>query len=523
MSAQTDIAADLTRILGAKSDLKTSIEGKGVTVPSATKIDGYAALVDQIQQGGGGVPDPDADVRFFDYDGTLLYTYSAADFANLAELPANPSHQGLTAQGWNWTLADAKAYVASYGFLDIGQNYITSDGKTRFYITLLNGRLSVSLNLNQSAANGITIDWGDGSATETNSGTGDLAPAFSHTYASAGDYVITFDVTSGTMKIGAGNANPLIAAPLAIASALKKIELGNNVAFNDYALRGAPNSYRVGPEYMSVPASFTTLGFYGLKLTRLKYIVIPPSITVIPQGCFYGSAISGISLPNGTTLGESSCGGCDLLQRIMLPVTQTTLRTGALSQCGSLEKVIAPGLNSVGQICFLYDRKLTSLVTGGIKDTGVQALREVALTSFAFAIGTTAIGQMALYGVPLKQLTLPAGLLTINASAFAGNYDLSELNIPDTVTTIGNSAFSGLTSLVSVSLGTGVTSLGSQCFSNCVSLGILRIKATTPPTIAADTFSGLPADCTIYVPSASLATYQGATNWSTYASQMVGE
>lgn len=54
MSAQTDIAADLTRILGAKSDLKTSIEGKGVTVPAATKIDGYAALVDQIQQGGGG-------------------------------------------------------------------------------------------------------------------------------------------------------------------------------------------------------------------------------------------------------------------------------------------------------------------------------------------------------------------------------------------------------------------------------------------------------------------------------------
>lgn len=54
MSAQTDIATDLTRILGAKSDLKTSIEGKGVTVPSATKIDGYAALVDQIHQGGGG-------------------------------------------------------------------------------------------------------------------------------------------------------------------------------------------------------------------------------------------------------------------------------------------------------------------------------------------------------------------------------------------------------------------------------------------------------------------------------------
>lgn len=52
------IATELTRIQGAKADLKTSIEAKGVVVPSATLIDGYAALVDQIS-GGGGLPDSD--------------------------------------------------------------------------------------------------------------------------------------------------------------------------------------------------------------------------------------------------------------------------------------------------------------------------------------------------------------------------------------------------------------------------------------------------------------------------------
>jgi len=52
------IATELTRIQGAKADLKTSIEAKGVTVPSATLISGYAALVDQIS-GGGGLPDSD--------------------------------------------------------------------------------------------------------------------------------------------------------------------------------------------------------------------------------------------------------------------------------------------------------------------------------------------------------------------------------------------------------------------------------------------------------------------------------
>lgn len=48
------IATEITRLQTAKADLKTAIEGKGVTVPSATKIDGYADLVEAIQSGGGG-------------------------------------------------------------------------------------------------------------------------------------------------------------------------------------------------------------------------------------------------------------------------------------------------------------------------------------------------------------------------------------------------------------------------------------------------------------------------------------
>ena len=47
------IATEITRLQTAKSNLKTSIENKGVTVPSSTTLDGYAALVDQISVGGG--------------------------------------------------------------------------------------------------------------------------------------------------------------------------------------------------------------------------------------------------------------------------------------------------------------------------------------------------------------------------------------------------------------------------------------------------------------------------------------
>ena len=42
------IASEITRLQNAKSSIKTSIENKGVTVPSATTLDGYSTLIDSI-------------------------------------------------------------------------------------------------------------------------------------------------------------------------------------------------------------------------------------------------------------------------------------------------------------------------------------------------------------------------------------------------------------------------------------------------------------------------------------------
>lgn len=49
MSLQTE----LTRLTNAKAAIQTAIEGKGVTVPSGTLLDGMAALIESIEAGGG--------------------------------------------------------------------------------------------------------------------------------------------------------------------------------------------------------------------------------------------------------------------------------------------------------------------------------------------------------------------------------------------------------------------------------------------------------------------------------------
>ena len=49
MSIQTE----LTRITNAKAAIKTAVEGKGVTVPDGTLLDGMASLIESIEAGGG--------------------------------------------------------------------------------------------------------------------------------------------------------------------------------------------------------------------------------------------------------------------------------------------------------------------------------------------------------------------------------------------------------------------------------------------------------------------------------------
>lgn len=47
------IQSELTRLTNAKAAIKTAIEGKGVTVPDTTLLDGMAALIEGIEAGGG--------------------------------------------------------------------------------------------------------------------------------------------------------------------------------------------------------------------------------------------------------------------------------------------------------------------------------------------------------------------------------------------------------------------------------------------------------------------------------------
>lgn len=68
------VQSEITRLENAKAAIKAAIEGKGVTVPDATLLDGMASLIESIVAGGGGFQ-------------VALGTFTPAETKSLNSLP----------------------------------------------------------------------------------------------------------------------------------------------------------------------------------------------------------------------------------------------------------------------------------------------------------------------------------------------------------------------------------------------------------------------------------------------------
>ena len=85
MSIQTE----LTRITNAKSAIKTAIEGKGVTVPDGTLLDGMAALIESIEAGGGGGGAGAGNIATGSFTNNESYGFIAFDIMTIDEWVTN--------------------------------------------------------------------------------------------------------------------------------------------------------------------------------------------------------------------------------------------------------------------------------------------------------------------------------------------------------------------------------------------------------------------------------------------------
>lgn len=360
----TQLDSDLTSVANA-------IRTKGGTSAQLAFPAGFVSAIAAIPSGGGVVEADWNDVCFWDYDGTCLYSYSAADFANLSALPENPSHTGLTAQGWNWTLADAKTFVAANGFLDIGQLYVTTDDKSHIHVVLQKAE-SVSLVLTGSATGNLTIDWGDSSSTETNANTS--ATTYSHTYSQGGKYDITVARSTGTVTF----RDRLSASDLSV---VREINLGSNVVLHEACFQRL-----MALSCVSMPSDCNVSNYGGP--TGIKCMIFPST-----------------ALANNTGLNES-------LTEIICFAKQSETNNyfGKFKTNYSLKRLSAPVGKSGGgwgnQILISCRSLQRFIVADGV-------------TSFTANTGNDLWA--------LQKLTIPASVATVNG--FTNTYSLQEVHM----------------------------------------------------------------------------------------------
>lgn len=449
----------------------------------------FSDEIASIETGGGGGASvvTEGDVNFRDYDGTILHSYSKNEFLALSELPELPTQKGLICQGWNYSLEDAQSYVEEYGVIEVGAMYITDDGKTRLYINIAErGRMTLPFYFSQTVANGVTINWGDGSPLQTVDGTGGVNTT--HTYEEKGDYIITLDVVDGcALQLNSGTTSACVFGPIAKSNKaylgmLQRVEIGKNVTSTGaYSFNGCYSLKTI-----TIPYGVTSIDNYQFyECSSLKSIVIPNSVTSIVSRVFYSCySLEFVVIPNSVkTIAGSTFMYCSALKSVVIPDSITSLTNDLFKSCRSLKSVVVPD-------------------------------------------SVTSTDSDVFYGCScLSSIVVSSGMSRISNNTFQDCVSLRSVVLPDSVKYINMNVFYQCYSLVSIVMPSKLTSIGSKAFYYCFSMKCYDFRnLTSIPTLseaAISVFQSSPSDCQFVVPDALYDDWIAATNWSGIASKII--
>jgi hypothetical protein len=118
----------------------------------------------------------------------------------------------------------------------------------------------------------------------------------------------------------------------------------------------------------------------------------------------------------------------------------------------------------------------------------------------------------------LSSLTFaePSALTSIGNWAFYNCHKLQHVTIPDGVTEIGEAAFFDCTYLDELTLPASMEYIADNGFGLCAKLRRMNVNATTPPQVEARTFEDVDRTIPVVVPDASVNAYKAAPVWQEF-------
>lgn len=299
---------------------------------------GFVSEIDSIQTGGGSAPAEEVkekDVNFFDYDGTLIASYTEAEAKALTTLPTPPAHSGLVFQGWNYTLQEV---IDNADAADVGALYTTDDGATRLEIEVLERR-DIRMRFSQTKASGVLIDWGDGKS-ERSSGIAGQTYAL-HNYEEPGKYTITLTIDDDCNATLGSYSSYLICIDSlnsnAAQNALRKLHVGDRVVKIDKS--AFKNHYAL--HSVSMNQEIAALADECFKFSSIEFITIPSGVEAIPYSAFNAcGCLRTISLPVSVqNLDQYSIYQCNVLKRLNLK-NVTNPQSRAVSSDNAINEIV---------------------------------------------------------------------------------------------------------------------------------------------------------------------------------------
>ena len=246
--------------------------------------------------GSGGQSVTNPALRLIDWEGTVLKEYSAEQVASLTTLPTPSSLRAdvdrdlLTFQGYNWALADIKAWATAHEgeCLQVGAIYTTTDGEDHNYWN--NPRLTTAATISKHKR-GTTI----------------IKDSAFNSY---------YSLTSISLPEGVTT-------------------IRNSAFIRCYSLTS-----------ISIPEGVTSIednAFSGC--VSLASISLPKGVTSIGGSAFnYCYSLTNLSLPEGvTTIGNSAFNNCYSLASISIPEGVTSIGDSAFYNCYSLTDIVIKG------------------------------------------------------------------------------------------------------------------------------------------------------------------------------------
>lgn len=562
------IEQKLAYLLDTKAAIKDAIRQKGVTITEEDPFRSYADKIGLIEGGGQHeVSIGEPDVIFYDYDGSIAYSYTKEEVLTLAAMPDQPQHDGLTRQGWNRTYEELMDIVNECGFCSVEPLYVTDDGHTRLFIDIpTTGRQKYPLYVTASVAGSVSVDWGDGSEEESFP---DLTVIDTyHFYANPGEYVITVKATSGTITFGTGSSTYSAYDNDAYRGMLKKVYLGSNVTeIKTYSYYNCTSL-----QFVTGHKDITTIGNYAFQLC-INMMLFPMANTISSLGTYaFQNCIElrAINIPSSiTSIPNYVCERCESLKMVYMPDSIASIGTFAFCYCKKLERarwstsITATGTGSFmlsGIKELIAPEKLTEIsastfLGSALRDVYISRRPSINIMSAAFRNSSLENFKCEADNGTLYNYTFTSCPITyFDGSAFtvnsSGSFYTIEAKIGDIGkrTILSNKNYSGnglfvdsslkhykgpLSStyqfanardLVSVVWSGGTCSIQSYMFRYCTSLKYIDISAYTEKVVSStsNAFEGCPSDFLVIVPDHLVESYKATSSWSGIADHIVG-